>query len=74
VAICSDNGIDPEDVRKIAGTEAFKPMRWDVAQALRKLRQEFTRRGLYPPTTCCRNATLQPRPSWPKKLPSACTK
>ena len=27
LAICADNQIDPADVRKMAGTEAFKPMR-----------------------------------------------
>lgn len=27
LAICADNSIDPADVRRIAGTEAFKPMR-----------------------------------------------
>lgn len=27
LAICADNQIDPADVRKIAGTEPFKPMR-----------------------------------------------
>lgn len=27
LAICTDNGIDPADVRRIAGAEPFKPMR-----------------------------------------------
>lgn len=27
LAICADNSIDPADVRKMAGTEPFKPMR-----------------------------------------------
>jgi hypothetical protein len=27
LTICADNGIDPADVRKMAGAEPFKPMR-----------------------------------------------
>lgn len=30
LAICADNGIDPADVRRIAGTKAYKPMREDM--------------------------------------------
>jgi hypothetical protein len=31
LTICADNGIDPADVRRVAGAEAFKPMREGVA-------------------------------------------
>lgn len=31
LAICADNGIDPADVRRMAGTEPFKPMREGIA-------------------------------------------
>ena len=31
MAICTDNNIDPADVRRIAGTEAYKPMREGMA-------------------------------------------
>jgi hypothetical protein len=31
LTICADNGIDPADVRRMAGAEPFKPMREGVA-------------------------------------------
>jgi hypothetical protein len=31
LTICADNGIDPADVRKMAGAEPYKPMREGVA-------------------------------------------